>query len=482
MVVLYLLSRCGFYLAGVRLNPIGVEGHQYPQQVDLALLKSHFVQSIWYLQSQPPLYNVASGLLVRLPLWWRQPTVCIVMLGLGILLVLACHQLGLDLGFPGWLAAAVAVLVILDPAYVLYENLFFYTYPTAVLLTVSALAATRYALTRKRLWLVVLVVCPAGVVLINSTFQWPWLLLVLAPVGYLYRARWRSIAVVALLPLILVAGWYVKDAVLFSTASSSSWLGMNLEKITTAQLPEGEIKPLVAKGNLTPISELRAFFVGISAYVPRYSNHPSTGVPVLDEVTKSDGTPNFNNINIISVARQYQRNDLSYIETRPVSYASSVGDAVTLFLVPSDQYFICWPDGGQYITTYTRGFDLVAAGQIFGTSTQTMWKDANLSSAPSPKHISLVAILEILATVFVLPAIAWRRRRQPAVSLPLFFISITAVYVMVVTNFIELGENNRFRFDLGPLPLIALVFVVVAASRHVGSRKLHTAVTGGAGQ
>ncbi len=46
LVVFYLLSRCGFYLAGVRLNPIGVEGHQNPRQVDLALLKSHFVQSI----------------------------------------------------------------------------------------------------------------------------------------------------------------------------------------------------------------------------------------------------------------------------------------------------------------------------------------------------------------------------------------------------------------------------------------------------
>ena len=60
LVLAYALSRLGFYLAGVRLNTIGLVGHQYPQQLDLRLLKSQFVTSIWHLQSQPPLFNLVT--------------------------------------------------------------------------------------------------------------------------------------------------------------------------------------------------------------------------------------------------------------------------------------------------------------------------------------------------------------------------------------------------------------------------------------
>ncbi len=465
----YLLSRLGFFLAGVRLNTIGIVGHQYPQQLDLALLKSQPITSLWHLHSQPPLFNLVTGFLVRLPVGLQQPAVVFAMLLLGLVLVLSCYYLCIELGIPQWLAVALSVLVILDPAYVLYEGLFYYTYPTSALITFTALCLARYLRTKGMVWGILFVGSVSVVVLMNSTFQWVWLVLCIVPVAVAVKRDWRKFLAVAAVPLLLVSFWYAKNAVLFSTYSTSSWLGMNLEKITTAQATSAERQSLVNEGTLTPIVALPAFFTSIPGYVPRYSNHPLTGVAVLDQKTKSDGTPNFNNINIISVANQYLKNDVGFIAARPKTYARSVASAFTLFMVPSDQYFICW-HGEEKILPYVRAYDLLVEGQVYGTSIQTMWTDANQSSAPSAKHISVLAVMEIGATVCLLPILVWRRRRNHAVMLTMGFIWVTTVYVLVVTNFVELGENNRFRFDLGPLPLIALALSAMAVVHRIRSK------------
>jgi hypothetical protein len=39
---------------------------------------------------------------------------------------------------------------------------------------------------------------------------------------------------------------------------------------------------------------------------------------------------------------------------------------------------------------------------------------------------------------------------------------MSTAYVLALTTLVEYGENERFRYDLGPLPLIAAVAVVVA--------------------
>jgi hypothetical protein len=47
--------------------------------------------------------------------------------------------------------------------------------------------------------------------------------------------------------------------------------------------------------------------------------------------------------------------------------------------------------------------------------------------------------------------------------------------VFVVANVSDLGENMRFRYDLGPLPLVAAAAVVVALVRR-GRGKRHTPI------
>lgn len=477
LALAYLASRLAYYLAGVRLSTIGLVDHQYPQQLDLPLLKAHLAQSIWHLQSQPPLFNLATGILLKLPMGTQQPIVVIGMMALGLCMVLSCYYLCLELGLPGWLAIVVTMLVILDPAYVLFENLFFYTYPTAVMVTLAALSIARYSRTCRHGWGLLFFSSVAIVILLNSTFQWMWMVLSIVPVVLLLRRDWRSVATVALVPLLVVALWYAKNAVMFSTYSTSSWLGMNAEKITTAQESPSELRTLINEGVLTPIAALPAFFSDIPAYVPRFVDHKPTGVPALDEESKHDGTPNFNNIDIVAISNEYLKNDLRFIAARPATYARSVGRAYTLFMVPSDQYFISWQNATHFIP-YLRAYDLLVEGQIYGTNIETMYKDASQSASPGIAHIGVVVVLEMVAAVVLLPIVAWRRRRDRVFLIATGYIWVTSCYVMVVTNFVELGENNRFRFDLGPLPLVALAVVTLAVVRHLRSTAVQAATRG----
>ena len=465
IAALFGLSRVAFYVAGVRMDTTAISGKQGStdwQQLDLDQLHHNFVQSIWYLHSQPPLFNMASGVLVKLPAQLVTPIVVLVGLALGLGIALCCFYLCLELHLPRGVASLVTVLVVLDPASVLYQNWFFYTYPTAFAVTFAALCGARYLRGRHRAWGAGFFGSLATVVLLNSTFQWPWLVLAAVPLVVVLRRRWRDVLVVALVPVLCVTFWYAKDAVLFQTYTTSSWVGMNLARITTKQATPQQLDTLIKRGTVTPLSRIKPFTVPLAAYGQRLSKHPRTGVAVLDQVVKSDGTVNYNNVNFVAISDQYLHNDVGFIEAYPDTYARSVGKAVMVFMLPSEQYLWVAPNESQ-LSGYVRAYDLLVDGQPAGVNPSTWTKNAEDGLAPSFWHIAWFTVLEYLITMLVAPFLAWRRRSNLPYALTLGFMSLTTVYLFAVSNFMELGDNNRFRADLGPLPLIATAAVVTVA-------------------
>jgi hypothetical protein len=70
------------------------------------------------------------------------------------------------------------------------------------------------------------------------------------------------------------------------------------------------------------------------------------------------------------------------------------------------------------------------------------------------------------------PVLAWRRRRSdPAMTATLAVLWVTTFYAFVTTSFIEIGENERFRSELGPVPTILAVVVVTALVRAAWARR-----------
>ena len=470
LILLFVLTRIGVALAGVRFDLSGLTGRvDYFQLLDVHDLRHHLVQSLWNLQSQPPLFNLWSGLLIRLPSGLIGPTMTVMSWAFGVALLLSCFYLCLALKIHRYGAIAITTIVILDPANLLYANWYFDTYPTAVLMTFSALAIARYIGTRSRLWGASFFCSVTLVVLFNSSFQWFWVVLVAAPVVWFLRAMWRTVLLLAVLPMLVVIGWYAKNAVLFGTYSTSSWLGMNVARITTAITGPPTLPRLIASGRLTPLAAVQPF-LPLRSYHGQYSAHAATGVAVLDAPVKHDGAPNFNNINYIAVSSQFLKNDLAFVRAEPLQYAHSLQYSTRLFFFPTDRYFFLWPNA-SHLTSYADTYDFLVGWQMHPSNfaiTITP-KGGTDVIAPrgswGPQHWSQVSLLAVAAfgmLGFLGPIAIWLRRRDHAVAAALFFIWSSSAYIFLLTSLMELGENMRFRYALGPLPLVGAVAVVCA--------------------
>jgi hypothetical protein len=468
--VAFIVSRIVFAAVGVRIDMSALTGpYEFWQFLPIPLLKHHLLQSIWYLHSQPPIFNLLTGLLLKLPQGAQQPVAQLAFAALGLVLVIAVFLILIELGVPSWPAAIIAALVMLDPAIVLYENWFFYAYPTAVTMTVGTLCCIRFLRTMRLAWGLGFFWCVTIVVLMNSSFQIEWLLVPVAVIFLAFRPRWRTI-LVASLPCLLVVGLYTKNEIQFGTFSTSSWIGMNLAPSTTFAAPRPLIKKLIAEGTLTPLAAVTQFGP-VSDYVPKYVRVPHTGTPALDDRRSSGGrVPNFNNLAYVQVSALYLHNDLAFIKAEPMRYAIIVSRAVRMSFVPADQFYFLEGPGSDRskITTWANLYDHAVLWQpsvdtFAGTATE-------LGYPPGFTDVAWGTILVYLVTAFGVPIACWRRRRDRPYVVTMGFLWFSTLWLFVVTNLVELGENNRLRFELGPLPVFAAAAVVVELLRRRNPR------------
>lgn len=456
------------YLAGVRYDDAPFDdtfSTDIWQLLDIHLLQHHLVQSIWYLQSQPPLFNLYAGLLLKLPDGFRRPTEVLVSLVLVVSLVTLTSQVMVALRVPRRAAFVVTLVgVALSPDLVLYASWLNYGLATATLLMAALWWSIRFLATRRTRTGVAWFAALSAVTLLNTTYQVEWLLgivifaLVLSP-----RTR-RHVLVVACVPVLVVACWMTKNAVLFGTTSTSSWLGMNLARPVLFHAPPAEIRRLERNGTLTALASVTPFS-GPDRYVPRFVQATPSAVPALGELSKSDGWPNYNNPLYIQVANQYLRDDLAFIAADPGRYARDVAVATQAWSVPTDQYFT-GDANSDHLAPYAHLYDRWVGWQVDDDPAPVAVLYAPNTTSLPWTWLSFQAVIVTLLVLVGTPLLLWRRRRSgDPRTLPLVMAWWTCGFALAVSSCFELGENERFRFELGPLPLVLATVVATELVR-----------------
>jgi hypothetical protein len=241
-----------------------------------------------------------------------------------------------------------------------------------------------------------------------------------------------------------------KNWALYGVPSTTSWSGMMLARAAVMSLPLNERRRLVSEGKLhsvslvTPLSPLSAYEkVGIKPAKP-------TGVALLDEPSGRDFPRNLENRTFIEISRLYWRDDLWIIEHRPGAYLRSVGRGFADFFAPPT---IAWEGGGNVgrMGAYDRWFSTIVYGKL----------------GPGKDGLFLIGVY---ALALVSGAwIAFRRLRPgaDAATVTVAFALLAILYLGVVGNFGELGENFRFRLVLDPL---AVSLVAVGVHRFLSRR------------
>ncbi len=414
------------------------------------------MRSLYYLHSQPPLYNLFLGVVLKLfPQSWVGAAFALAYALCGLLLGLCLYRLLLCLRVAAPAAALASIVFVVMPASILYENYLFYTYPTALLLTASVLAFARMAeaftLGRGLAFFGLL----AALIYTRSLFQVEWFAVLLLFSLWVLRGHRRQVLLAAALPLLIVLALYAKNAVVFAQPATSSWLGLSLAKVSTMQLPQDERQRMVDAGELSPLALVKPFG-GPDAYPDYAGRAPSTGVPVLDQRRKSNGHINFNYIAYIAIAQQYKRDALTVIGTHPALYLDTMGQAWREFFRPSSDYPFL-QDNRARIEPWARIGNRYLAGQ------------PRFPVQPGFSFAGWGTVGFAVLAAFAICALfgagrLWRvcvhPRRASTATAVMALIWLNLAYVSVIGNALEIDENQRFRYVIDPL-IVAMLTVVL---------------------
>ena len=437
IVAVFAASRIAAYAAGIRLDPDPLTW--YWQYVEPALLKERLLESLFYLHSQPPLFNLFLGLTVKAFPASYDTALQVEFIAMGLVSTLAFYVLLTQLGLPRIARTVITVVLCVSPAVLLYENWLFYEYPTLMVLLLASIALHRFLARDSVAAGTAFFALAAALIYLRSVFQFVWLLAVV--VALIVAKPRRLVLSCAAIPLGFVLFLYAKNFALFGTTATSSWLGMNVARVTVSQLEPDERRELVTAGTLHSVSLVRPFSEP-AAYTNLIASPAPQGIPVLDRQVKEGGEANFNAWIYLQVSRDYLADALWVVRNRPDTYRSAVDQAVALlFSSSTDLDFVT--ANRQRIETYDR----IVGDYVYGYTSS--WR-----------RIGVGVIAAYLFALgyggAIVGQILWQRRSTGPGSLTVLFLVLTCAYIGVVTSLTDLGENQRMRFFLD-WPIVATV-------------------------
>jgi hypothetical protein len=468
----FVVSRVVFHLLGVRFDDSSLT--IYWQYLDTELLREHLLQSLLYLHCQPPLFNLFLGIILKLFPGWTTGALAVSYALIGLTLAVALFRLMCRLGVADWLAATVTILFSISPTGILYENWLHYPYPIMALLVLAALFLHRFLSDGRTRDGVAFFSCLAAVSLIMSYFHLVWLVAIAVGLLLVCRKERRRILRSACVPLLVVVLWYGKNLVLFDSFSSSTWLGMNLAKMTTTFVPDADLRRLQVERKVSGIS-LVPPFSPLEAYRRFIGDTTRTGVPVLDQETRLGGATNFNHRAYISLARQYMKDDLTLLRLRPQAYLRSWLDAGLMYFMPAsaNKFLRANIEPIRYLTI---AYEILQGRVMYHVEPEL--QRTNLGRFYCQKILNMGFLL-LIGYVFALIYAGrrvrqgWRERRGKlrARELALLFILFNLVSGALIGTMLEVGENPRFRSMVDPLWVLVIALFFDQLLRRIRQRR-----------
>lgn len=433
---IFLASRGVFFALGVRFDASTLIN--YWQYLDPKLLQDDLLRSVFYLHSQPPLFNLLLGAVLKL-----SPAPELAFHGLYLLAGLTCQLTTFLLmrafGVGRVVAGILSTILVIRPSFILFENWLMYDVPVTALTCLTAIFLARFArggAPRDALafFVTLLILC-----LTRSLFHWVYFAAVLAVlVGLTQAARRRTVLRAAIVPFVLLGLLYLKGLWVFGHAGPSTWLGMNLARITTAAMTSADLEDLRQQGALSATATVRPFSA-LEDYDSRLLSSPCyPGVPALTDRLKSTGANNFNHEAYIEVSQRYLTDAFWIIRHRPEVYLHGMAKAWYNYFKPQTE-----------ISHVSINTDRLGGYAELGATLLHGRLPIGIDYGGEKKPIYLFSFLGIpLLTFFALSRV-WRRPEEDS-SLVLAFMILTVVYVAGVGNSLEVWENQRFRFYTDP--------------------------------
>jgi hypothetical protein len=481
IIGVFVASRVAAFLAGVRYDD-GLLHNAY-QLLDVRLLHDDPITSIFYLHSQPPLFNALTASVVQLPAGAVRPVLAVGWVAAGLATALLMYATMARLGVRTSLAVAVVCVYLVAPETLLTESWFFYSQLQMLLTALLLYALARFAASGRTADGVLFTSSVAALVLLRASFHPLLMVVVVVIVWRQLRLDLRQLALIAAVPLLVVGAWSVKNVAVFDSWTNSTWAGMNLSYLARAGVTQARCEQLVAQHAVSADACQKAFRPP-SAYAEQFPRTAHYGVPATDRLTKSTGQPNFNASVYIDVAARYQHDAIELLRRGGLSAVTRAElAAYTAWAQPGDDSLqlraLRTPIGG-----YADWFDRLVLLRPVATG----WNDPARFAASAgafPWGDALGSVSYTLLALFgfaIYGGVAgWRRGRSGSRALQCVCTVGLVVLVssVLVGNALDYRENNRFRVEVAPVTLVLAAVGLEFAMQAVRARRARHAPRAG---
>jgi hypothetical protein len=439
------------------------------QLLDLRVLSNAPLRGVWLLHTQPPAFNLLVGLIAWSPLPLPGTVLAVniaAILGIGLLL----HGLLVRWGVGPVVAGVVVAISLLNPC--LLSALQWGHYEILVGFTlVAALVAAHRFLEDPRLGTLLLATSMITLCgLIRSLFHPLWVIAAIAVLVALRPLPRRYLVLALVIPTVIFGGWMAKNLVLFDSATTSSWIGFNLQRGVVASMSRDDVRDDVADGKVSSLA-LESPWEPLRQYEPWTGSCEPHGHPATDRPEKelADGrrAPNFNNVCYLPLYRQAQEDALHLVREHPGRYLSTRPYGMLTAFQPAQ---LGASAEETMIDRVYRPFLLVTQVRI----SQDDWNLPLFGVDHIDQDVSVTLLLAGLAVAVRaciagrrLARVGWAQRHEwPSHEVICLLVAATVVMVVVGGSLLEFGENGRFRSSLDPLLIgLPLGWGAIAVSR-----------------
>ncbi|KKC26056.1 hypothetical protein WP12_10600 [Sphingomonas sp. SRS2] len=460
LILLYLAAKIVMLLAGSRFDADNLTS--WMQIIDLELLRHDLWRSLYYLHTQPPLFNLLIGLTLKLGLA-AFPWVMLLIYGVVTLGgILAFHAVAADISGRPRLSFIVAAWLCVAPSVLLFSQKLYYDGLVPWMLMMALWGLHSGAVRRSGPRLLFGFSMLAATILLRAMIH-PLLLFLAAGIMVaLFPGQRRRLIVTAIGPAAAILLVLAKNFMVFGIVQLSSWAPLSLGHTTVERLPVATRIELMHQGKLSRFAPV-SVFAPPGDYLKVMPAPAKTGVPLLDNMEKSSGEANWNHVLYTKIGPERVHDALFAMRYAPASFAKVLVTSLYHFHRPASEF-----KGLERNLAHIRGWDRFS-NAVIGLQ-PTAWFGSSLDKQRpqsiwlQPSYSALLLTLAFLGAGFaclaaLLRAVRLRQRPDESLAIPIIIAGFGLFVIMVSSSF-DVWENNRAHYDIAPVLLLGALWFV----------------------
>jgi hypothetical protein len=450
LAILFGLVHVTYYSFGVYISlPVSWDWHL----IDPSLIEQRLLESVFYLHTQPPLWNLFIALFLTIPTPYQVFLLSSFFLMLGFASYCCLFWLMKFMRTSSTVALVFATLLMASPSFVLLEHGIGYDFPIAALLTISVVVLWKFLNKPSYLGAFLFFLILAIICLTRSMFHLSYFVFTAMIVLLMNRNLYKLICFAALPGLLLVLSLYVKNYLIFGKFTASTWMGMNAAKVVIRSTPLAELKEWHEQGIISEVI-LKEPWSDLSEYPEKFRRirEPFTNIPLLSMAHKESGYKNLHHAAYIAIADQYLADVVQVIRHKPLRYLRGLAAAWYCYFRATDEseFLPCRDLCEPVINAYDY--------LLYGKSPWPIRYATDRKASYNLYVILLIALpfLLVYGIRLLIRKDELSRKQKTIVAVMIFNVAFVALTI----NFFELAENQRARFYTDSFSLVLLAHFI----------------------